>query len=158
MPTTFKALVYADNKRRDGTYNVKIRVTHNRSSLKVSTNIYVNASQLTRSLKIKDAEVLDQTDKIISRWRNIVMALGFSSEDMTAKQVVEYIKKTERRNGGFSLDFVEYIRKCAREMSPGAATNYMAAANALGRFAGSRQGRDAHPHRTADHAPLREVP
>ena len=139
MPTTFKALVYADNKRRDGTYNVKIRVTHNRSSLKVSTNIYVKSSQLTRSLKIKDAEVLDLTDKIISRWRNVVMALGFSSDDMTAKQVVEYIKNTERRNGGFSLDFVEYIRKCAGEMSPGTATNYMAAANALGRFAGSRQ-------------------
>ena len=116
MPTTFKALVYADNKRRDGTYNVKIRVTHNRSSLKVSTNIYVKPSQLTRSLKIKDAEVLDLTDKIISRWRNVVMALGFSSDDMTAKQVVEYIKKAERRNGGFCLDFVEYIRKCAGEM------------------------------------------
>lgn len=28
IPATFKALVYANNKRRDGTYNVKIRVTH----------------------------------------------------------------------------------------------------------------------------------
>ena len=57
MPTTFKAVVYADNKRKDGTYNVKIRMTHRRQSLKLSTNIYVAAHQLTRSLKLKDQAV-----------------------------------------------------------------------------------------------------
>lgn len=54
MPTTFKPVVYADNKRQDGTYNVKIRVTHRRQTLKLSTNMYVAAHQMTRALKLKD--------------------------------------------------------------------------------------------------------
>ena len=79
---TFKALVYADNKRRDGTYNVKIRVTHKTRTLKVSTSMYVDATQLTRSLKIKDPEIIDQCERIIREWRHIVMELGYMAEQM----------------------------------------------------------------------------
>ena len=62
MPTTFKPVVYADNKRQDGTYNVKIRVTHRRQTLKLSTNMYVAAHQMTRALKLKDQS--------INTWKN----------------------------------------------------------------------------------------
>ncbi len=65
MGTTFKAVVYADNKKKDGTYNVKIRVTHNRRSLKVSTNIYVFPDDLGRKLQIKNQEVIDLADDLI---------------------------------------------------------------------------------------------
>lgn len=134
MPITLKALVYADNRRRDGTYNVKIRVTHKRVSIKVATNIYVDSSQLTRGLKIKDERVNDQTDRIISRWRYIVGSLGIAADAMTAREVVDYIKQEEMRSRGFSLDFIEYMRRCAADMSAGTAINYRTTANALDRF------------------------
>lgn len=43
---TFKAEI--QNKRQDGTYNIRIRVTHNRVVRRLSTNIYVTAEDLTR--------------------------------------------------------------------------------------------------------------
>ena len=97
MATTFKAVVYADNKRQDGTYNVKIRLTHRRQTLKLSTNIYVASHQLTRSLKIKDQSVIDATTQIIMRWRSIVGALGAVADSLTAKQIVEHLKREELR-------------------------------------------------------------
>jgi len=41
---TFKAEV--QNKRADGTYNVRIRVTHNRDVRRMSTNIYAKQGDL----------------------------------------------------------------------------------------------------------------
>jgi hypothetical protein len=36
---TFKAVVMAHHKKEDGTYNVKIRVAHNRVTRYIKTNI-----------------------------------------------------------------------------------------------------------------------
>lgn len=58
MSTTFKAAVYKDNLKQDGTRNVKIRATHQRATRKVSTNIYVSAHQMTRGLKLKNQDVI----------------------------------------------------------------------------------------------------
>lgn len=134
MPTTFKAVVYADNKRKDGTYNVKIRMTHRRQSLKLSTNIYVAAHQLTRSLKLKDQAVIDETTNLITRWRGIVGTLGASADAMTAKQVYEHIRQTELREQTFALDFIDYIRKVGATLRPGTGKNYEVTANALARY------------------------
>ena len=92
MPTTFKPVVYADNKRQDGTYNVKIRVTHRRQTLKLSTNMYVAAHQMTRALKLKDQSIIDEAKRIIDNWRAIVGRLGAAADVMTVRQVVDYIK------------------------------------------------------------------
>ena len=134
MATTFKAVVYADNKRQDGTYNVKIRLTHRRQTLKLSTNIYVASHQLTRSLKIKDQSVIDATTQIIMRWRSIVGALGAVADSLTAKQIVEHIQREELRKQAFSLDFIEYMRKVGAQLHAGTGKNYAATANALARY------------------------
>lgn len=106
MPTTFKPVVYADNKRQDGTYNVKIRVTHRRQTLKLSTNMYVAAHQMTRALKLKDQSIIDEAKRIIDNWRAIVGRLGAAADVMTVRQVVDYIKQTEQNNMAFELDFI----------------------------------------------------
>ena len=119
MPTTFKPVVYADNKRQDGTYNVKIRVTHRRQTLKLSTNMYVAAHQMTRALKLKDQSIIDEAKRIIDNWRAIVGRLGAAADVMTVRQVVDYIKQTEQNNMAFELDFIAYGRKKAETMRPG---------------------------------------
>ena len=47
---TFKAEVYAHQKKSDGTYNIKIRVTHNRQKRYLATTYYVTKEDLTRAL------------------------------------------------------------------------------------------------------------
>ena len=48
---TFKAEVYAHQKKADGTYNIKIRVTHKQRKKYLATPWYVGKEDLTRSLK-----------------------------------------------------------------------------------------------------------
>lgn len=138
MPTTFKALVYSDNKRQDGTYNVKIRVTHNRRTLKVSTNLYATVDDLTRSLKLKNQEYIDQTDDMIRRWRGIVAKLGIAADTMDVKQIVEHIEYIEKNGDNFRLDFIEYGRTIAASKSKGTRATYDTALNALSRFVKGR--------------------
>lgn len=133
---TFKALVYADNKRKDGTYNVKVRVTHARQSLKVSTTLYVDASQLTRSLKFKDARILDQTEEIVRRWRGYANELGVRAEAMTAKQVVEYIKEREREGAGWRLDFIEFCGAQYPKWRGNTVKTYKTAVHTFARYVG----------------------
>lgn len=134
MATTFKTVVYADSRRRDGTYNVKIRVTHNRRSLKVSTNLYVTAEDMTRGFKLKNKEIIDQTDERVREWRTIVNRLGRVSETMDVKQIVAHIKDVERDGGVFDLDFIAYGRQVAKKKSEGTARSYTPALNCLERF------------------------
>lgn len=138
MATTFKAMVYSDTKRRDGTYNIKIRVTHNRRNLKVSTNLYAEPKDLTRSLKIKRREYIDQTNAIIERWRGIVTKLGKSADTMDVKQIVEHIDYIEKNGEDFKLDFIEYGRTVAASKSDGTRGTYNTALNALSRFVKGR--------------------
>ena len=47
---TFKAEVYAHQKKQDGTWNIKIRVFHNGRKRYIATSWYVTREDLTRSL------------------------------------------------------------------------------------------------------------
>lgn len=107
MPT-FKACIYADNLRADGTYNVKIRFTHRRQTLKVSTPLYVTKAQLTRGFKIKDQRIIDSTDTLIRRWRGYVADLGVKVEAMTARQLLDSFKERDKYADGFVLDFIDF--------------------------------------------------
>ena len=55
---TFKTCVFKNHLRKDGMYNVKLRVTHNRISSKISTPYYVEAKYVTPNLEITDKELL----------------------------------------------------------------------------------------------------
>jgi len=50
---TFKVEILKNKQKVDGTYNVKIRMTHNREVKRLSTNIFVRPCDLTKSFKLK---------------------------------------------------------------------------------------------------------
>ena len=134
MPT-FKAIVDTSAKRKDGTMNVKIRVTHQRKTLKVATSIYVDSTQVTRSGKFKDERVIDMCEDIVRKWRKLASQLG-TAEELEVADVVRFIREVEKRES-FSLDFIAYGRKVAEGMNKGTARTYTTALNALCRFVGS---------------------
>lgn len=134
MPT-FKAVVDTSAKRKDGTMNVKIRVTHQRRTIKVATSIYVDSSQVTRSGKFKDERVNDMCESIVRKWRNLTAQLG-TAEELSVADVVRFIREAEKRES-FALDFISFGRKAAEGMSKGTARTYTTALNALCRFIGS---------------------
>ena len=69
---TFKAIVISNNRRKDGTYPVKIRVTFKGVSRRLPTTLVCTTNDLTRSLKIKSATILNKSDELINRMRTAV--------------------------------------------------------------------------------------
>lgn len=136
---TFKAEVYAHQKRSDGTYNIKIRVIHLKQKKHLSTPYYVYSEDLTRTFKIKNQHYIDQCDILVKQYRNICDRLGERIKTMSVEQIVEYINRGSQ-NDYFDLDFIAYGRAIVQEMHDaehhGNALAYQNALNNLVKFVG----------------------
>jgi integrase len=132
---TFRAVVLAHHKKEDGTYNVKIRVTHNRVTRYIKTNIFVAKNDLTKSMKIKDEAVNYEIEGIIREYRHECNLWGLQISGMTTEQI---ITRLEKGKDGFNLDFIKFGRKRAgklrKEGRNGTAGNYDTAINALVKY------------------------
>lgn len=95
MATTFRIEVCSSRKRQDGTYNVKIRVTHNRKIKRIATSIYVKKEDMTRGMKIKNQSILDELNKIIDSYRSKCNILSLSINSMSIEEVVEFVTRVE---------------------------------------------------------------
>lgn len=137
MATTFKAIALAHQKRKDGTYNIKIRVTHNRERKYLPTAWYVEKKDLNKTLEIKNTKYIDLTYDLIRKYRDKCDAAGEALKTMTIEQVVEIL--TEKKKDEFKLDIVEYTRKQIEIMRAtghiGNARTYEIAINSMVRFA-----------------------
>ena len=136
---TFKAEVYAHQRKQDGTYNIKVRVTQNQKKRYLATPWFVTKDDLTRSMKLKNQMYIDLTDDLIRTYRNKCDNLGTKIKTMTVDEVVAYIEKpleTER----WDLDIVQYTRDHIRRLQEtgheGNAQSYKVAINSLVKFLG----------------------
>lgn len=136
---TLKAIVIPNNRRKDGTYPVKIRVTYKGVSRRLATAMVCKPTDLTRSLKIKNADILSQADKIIIGMRNVIKDISpFELEDKDVDWVVRKIK--DKLSGEkFRLDFFEWSEKFLKQKSLSTRKAYERALNALERFLGKRE-------------------
>ena len=107
---TFKAVVLKHQVRSDSTFNIKVRITHNRKSKYINTNWVVGKDDITRSFKLKNHFFIDETEKLIKQYRDICNKNALLLEDMSVEQVVDLVTKTEKTDY-FSLDIVEYGKK-----------------------------------------------
>jgi integrase len=101
---TFKALIRKGEKRADGTWNVKIRVTHNREYKLISTPFYVDQSQITKGFVIKDAAVISKVEQKIAEYRDRVVSMGFAVNDMSILELVGSLEKKQER-----VDFIAFM-------------------------------------------------
>lgn len=129
---TFKAEI--QNKRADGTYNIRIRITHNRVVRRLSTNLFAVGEDITKGLKIKNIQLLNQCDELISKCRIICNDLGYEINNLTTDELAEEIKNHLKGGERFRLDFINYMLTKAAEMTTKTGQNYVTTANALNRF------------------------
>lgn len=138
MPS-FKAVVIPGDKRGDGTYNVKIRVLHNRGQRRIPTSLYARPSDLTRSLKIKNPEILSRCDEIIVQMRAAIADINpFDLEDMTVVQLVDHIRAAMRADA-FRLDFFTFADSWITCKAESTRRNYEGALRSLERYLGRRE-------------------
>ena len=94
---TISWVIFKHHKKADGTFNPKIRVTHNRSTSYMATNIYTPFVRFKRGSStgtLTNGEVEDSLNNKVSEIRKIVNTnQGGVDQCDNAKQLVEYIEK-----------------------------------------------------------------
>lgn len=111
---TLKIDILKHHQRRDGTYNVKILLTHQRKKAHIATSIYVSKEQITKKFDLKDPFLKDELNLKIKKYREIIN--GMENTDLyTAKELATYIEgKAKRGNAG--IDFIAFSRAHVEEL------------------------------------------
>lgn len=128
---TLKAVV--DHRKADGTYNVKIRLTHNRKALYIPTELYITERQMTRSKKIKDPNIVSATDSLIDEMRKAIVSIRHI-EQMDCSQLREALHRKMSEGEVFRLDFFEYANRKIEKMSGNTRITYRTSFNRLKKF------------------------
>ena len=135
---TFKAIIIPGNRRKDGTYPVNIRVTFKGKTRRLATTLVCTSGDLTRTLKIKNATILNKSDALIARMRDAVKDLSpFDLETQDVDWVVRHIKESLTQEE-FHLDFFVWADRYIQGKTPTTRRVYVSAMNALERFLGRR--------------------
>jgi len=122
------------NKRKDGTYNVRIRITHNREIRRISTHLYVTDADLTRGGKIKNEQIKEVCNALVKKCRDTCNRFDSTIASAPIDALVEEIKIAIEGRKTFSLDFFEFARKKISSMNEGTANSYRIMLNSLRRF------------------------
>lgn len=131
MPT-YKISVFKHHRRKDGKYRVSIRLTHNRKSVYLRTDVYVSRKQITSDFKaVKDTEVVRLIDRDILEYENALLrTLGSNLSQYSARELADFIEKRMATDGGAGIDFIafcrDYIRKLKSEKRNGTAGRFEA--------------------------------
>ena len=135
---TFKAIIIPGNRRKDGTYPVNIRVTFKGKTRRLATTLVCTPGDLTRTLKIKNATILNKSDALIARMRDAVKDLSpFDLESQDVDWVVRHIKEALSMEE-FHLDFFEWSDKYILTKRETTRRAYTCALNTFERFLGKR--------------------
>ena len=133
---TFKACVIQNKKRRDGFWQVYIRVIQHQKIAFIPTDKYVNELGLSGKSEVKDPFVLQHCMAKITHWMDRLNRV--ESEHWTVKEVVQYLK-----DDGGEVSFSDYARKHNAKMIDGGqgrtAKNYRLAYEHLERYAGTNR-------------------
>lgn len=114
---TLKAVVLKHQQREDGTYNVKIRVTHERQTAYISTEHYLGPKQVSSDCKkIKDNFILSMIDFELARLRKEISRLGSRIYNLSAKALADHLIAYRKPGGGENVDFFEFSRKKISEL------------------------------------------
>lgn len=127
--------VYANHRRKDGSYPVKIVVYFNRKERKLPTNIVCYPQHLTRELHIKKNSdpmflALDQ----IRLWQEACQDLtAFDLDYRDIEFVVNHIKSKMAKEH-FRLDFFQFAAEYLAPMKDNTRATYVQAVNAFSRY------------------------
>lgn len=115
---TIAWVILKHHKKADGTYNPKIRITHNRTTGYIPTQIFTALVRFKRgeaSGTVTDGNLADSLNtrvkeirKLLNKYEEIV------EECETAKSVIAFIEK--KTNESRKLDFLVFAEKYVREM------------------------------------------
>lgn len=137
MAVTFDYVIFPHQKKKDGTNYIRIRVTHQRRSKYLKTNISVEASDITRTGNLKHEGKKDLVLAEIRKRREIVSKMPTRAiEAMSVEGIMNYIEAKLAELEEFRLNFAQYGMQLAQKKKSATMYNYKAAIACLCRFFG----------------------
>ncbi|MBK5723076.1 site-specific integrase [Dysgonomonas sp. Marseille-P4677] len=139
MATTIKAVILKHHKKEDGTYNVKIRLTHERKQLYIPTTFMVSEIYLDENLNIIDRKLKNIIDKEVLLYRDNLLSIGELSR-FDAKSLAKKLSELAHPK----IEYIDYLAfmKCHYEemklKGRSSYENYRAAYNKLYEFSKGR--------------------
>lgn len=131
---TLKYLILKNNVRADKTWNVVIRLTHERKVRYISTTMYVSKKDITSGYKIKNQQIIIRCEELIAVYRESLRELGLELYPMDIDTIVGYIKSANSNTG---IDFITFARKwCASHREIKGIKNYTTALNSFCTYLG----------------------
>lgn len=135
MSVSFKAVLLPHQRRADGSNIIRIRVTHNRESRWIKTNITLSAKEQTKDGKPRSIAVMKPAETLVERMTDVVNDIDmYKLQKMSIDEVVDLVNSSLEEPEEFRLDFVEYGREVASRKRAGTADMYLVTMNALERF------------------------
>lgn len=120
--------------RSDKTWNVLIRLTHERKVRYISTTMYVSKKDLTAGFKIKNQQIIDKCEELIKIYRGKINKLNLELNSMDIDSIVDYLKAKEEKSG---IDFIAFARRwCISHPEIKGIKNYTTALNSFCTFFG----------------------
>lgn len=102
---TIKTLIRKQEKRADGTWNVLVRITHNRKSAYIRTSLFVEKKDITTSYKIKNASILDKCRELENEYRKKLTKLCLEFSNIELDYIIRFLEKSKSSS---SIDFIEF--------------------------------------------------
>lgn len=138
MKPTFRPVVYAHHKRKDGTYNVKINVYFNGKERRLPTTIYCTKEDLTRTYHLKQGDAYSKATQEILKMQKAVSELSFF--EVEGKDVDWLVAKIKAKlsAASFHLDFLQFAEEYISGMKPATKKAYSSAINALRTYVGGQ--------------------
>ena len=107
---TFAAVILKHRKKSNGTYNLKIRISHNNKKKYLPTQIYVTESDLTKKkLTLKQGGAMIAANEIIARYVKICNNHITSLDKLSMDDLCRLLELGDDNNK-FALDFLDYCK------------------------------------------------
>ncbi|WP_432328266.1 phage integrase SAM-like domain-containing protein [Mucilaginibacter sp. P25] len=127
---TICAKVLKHHLKNDGTYNVKIRITHKKEKRYIDTEHFVTARQLTKALEIKDAFINRLVNLKIDEYRLAISSISEKLDFFDADGIRDFLLKNNKE-----IDFIEFcdshIQQLKESKRGGTAANHTTVRNSL---------------------------
>jgi integrase len=111
--------VFKHHKKADGTYNVKIRVSHKGGNHYIDTTHFVTGKQLTAKFKVKDTFIIDLLNETLKGYRKAISELEVKIELYNSETLRDFLlgKDKDINFIDFSLVHIDELFKAGRDGS-----------------------------------------
>lgn len=132
---TLKEVILSQHKRADGSYAVKIRLTHNRGVKYLPTMEVAKVGDYDKNLRITSRSMMRRLLDLMDDMETIIKKKNtFQIAAMDVNQLAEYIIKEMQMIDEFQLDFFQFAKESIAKKKKHSGKNYTCALNSFASF------------------------